>query len=334
MNSSELFHLWANQSRPSARSGNVWFEGSRLFSYQTCVAQIETNPQTGERLCLFTSRSHSVSTGKQIIYARRAWGYSSPALSVDLGERGSRGASDLWEKQDVRGTVCRSAWLSQWADEFRRKADKLALQASRSRVYGESLVGSLLGLIESGAMFARFFDVPHPLPTVNGETSGQLVARLTEAAKAQAAKEAAKAKEREAKRLAELADAIAAWKRGERHTLPHTSQIFLRLAAPDERGRDVVETSWGARVLLRDAAKLFRACAAYATGNDTLRSRFVLFGWNVGPYPLRAIDEQGNATVGCHSLRFVEMQRLADEVGETRLAAALAEKPDVETVAV
>jgi hypothetical protein len=43
----------------------------------------------------------------------------------------------------------------------------------------------------------------------------------------------------------------------------------------------------------------------------------------VGPYPCRLIDADGNAQVGCHQLKFSEMERLALSIGEHRLTDAV-----------
>jgi len=74
-NNSELAHVYANQSQSNGRNsnGSMFFEGSTIYSYgyHFAIATIETN-QKGIECMLFTTRSYSNTTAKQISIVRNA----------------------------------------------------------------------------------------------------------------------------------------------------------------------------------------------------------------------------------------------------------------------
>lgn len=73
MDSRELFHLWANQSKPAAKSGNVFFEGDTCYSYgkHFPIAKLKTLDD-GTPIVLFNPGKYSVSTTRHQSYARQS----------------------------------------------------------------------------------------------------------------------------------------------------------------------------------------------------------------------------------------------------------------------
>lgn len=118
----------------------------------------------------------------------------------------------------------------------------------------------------------------------------------------------ARARRKEA--LLTLAERLEGWRNGKAlgsslYSLP----VAVRLSAD---GRDV-ETSHGARVRLRDALRLFKLCRAVKDGELVPRCAGEM-SVKVGPFELRGIDADGDATVGCHKLAFAEMSALFDRL--------------------
>jgi hypothetical protein len=72
---SELAHVYANQSQPTGRnsSGSFYFDGKAIYSYgrHFPIAKIVTNQQ-GIEVMLFTFRTYSNTTGKQVSIVRSA----------------------------------------------------------------------------------------------------------------------------------------------------------------------------------------------------------------------------------------------------------------------
>lgn len=97
----QVRHLWANQAKPSARSGNgnFWFEGPTLYSYSTPIANI-VRAKDGSAVALITSRTYSVTTsGKHMprtydfpAELRNSYFYV-PFLGVYGGRHGFEGSS-------------------------------------------------------------------------------------------------------------------------------------------------------------------------------------------------------------------------------------------------
>ena len=67
MNTAELFHRWANRTKPSGKSGNVFYEGPILYSYghhfPLAVLTGRFSPDKTE-IVLVNSRSYSTTTAK------------------------------------------------------------------------------------------------------------------------------------------------------------------------------------------------------------------------------------------------------------------------------
>lgn len=306
MNTNQLIHLWANQSRPFARSGNVHFDGRKLFSYQTCIAQIFTAHR--ERLAVFSSESFTTTTARHLHLARCAW--AGPSLTLTLGGWSSSGVHCVTNaKLRTVPTPARpgeQTWERLWVAEFKDHAENLAIEAERARRWAGATLQRLREHLAGGALFPRFFRAPNPCPET---TWVDRLASLSAHAEAEAAKHVT----REGKRRAEMREAmstrIARWQDGELIHLPHMPEIYLRTI--DDRGVPTVETSWGARVPLEAALRLFKLCQAVRDG----RVRSIGYGMQVGDFHLRSIAPDGSATVGCHKLAFAEMARLAATLG-------------------
>lgn len=73
MNAREIIHIWANQSKPAGKCGNVFFEGGTIYSYgyhfpMAHLARLDD----GTRVALVNPDRASVTTSKQQGYVRQA----------------------------------------------------------------------------------------------------------------------------------------------------------------------------------------------------------------------------------------------------------------------
>jgi hypothetical protein len=75
VSNSMVAHLWAHQSQDTARSGNgnIWFEGTTLYSYRTPIANFVVSPK-GKHVALISSQGYSPTTGGHLRDASRALG--------------------------------------------------------------------------------------------------------------------------------------------------------------------------------------------------------------------------------------------------------------------
>ena len=73
---STVAHVWANQSQNEGRNanGSFYFSGNKIFSYGShfLIACHYLNEDTNENVVLFTTRSYSNTTAKQINYVRQS----------------------------------------------------------------------------------------------------------------------------------------------------------------------------------------------------------------------------------------------------------------------
>jgi hypothetical protein len=244
MNNMQVAHLWANQSKQSAKGSNFYFEGPALYSYgpHFCVAKIKEID--GARVALFNPRRYSQSTGRHQAYASRA------AVHLE----------------------CHSIDQSRWVDITDRASLAAAIEAQAKE---------------------------------NAESE--------EAAKA-AKREAARRKREDAKAekmaLSVYPEKLEAWRNG--GTLPplaHRFPIALRLCGK------YVETSRGAKVPAVSARRVWPLLSAAASGAD-IQNGVIFenreFKW--GDYTGAFLCAESGAVflrVGCHSIPFVELEKMA-----------------------
>ena len=312
VSSAEVFHLWANCAQPYASNSNrsVTLDGSQLLSYQTAIAtHLELSGWV-----LFDRATYSPTTAQHQSDARRACGHLKK-LFLEFGDRGQRLPRTSVRVAQIGQEELNNLWRgfdSAWSLD--KQAKRLALIGERWEALAEFCLAASLPLPVNPVTLSAIVEA-HIREQGEAMTARRSDAAYAAAATRRTTRHARWAASRaqhaveKAKRDAERALNLPRWLAGEAisvHSLPRSGDISLRLAPSDSQR---VETSWGAQVMLRDALRLFRLCLMRREGR--LSAPSVPGSFAVGPYNLRAIDDEGNATVGCHSLKFAEMQRLA-----------------------
>jgi hypothetical protein len=121
--------------------------------------------------------------------------------------------------------------------------------------------------------------------------------------------EEAQRREDERQRAKDLlvASEVSEWKLGVRAQCPHTRDVHLRVKDAN------IETSWGANVPLEVAPFVWRTVQMCIE----TKSSYVPIDSDVrlGHYTLNKIDEHGNIVVGCHTIRYNELRRIAVQLG-------------------
>lgn len=72
MNNSQVAHIWANQSKPSAKGSNFYFEGTSLYSYGKHYLLGHLFNTKAGKIALINSNGYSSTTAKHTMYAVRA----------------------------------------------------------------------------------------------------------------------------------------------------------------------------------------------------------------------------------------------------------------------
>jgi hypothetical protein len=292
-NSSEVFHVWANQGQDYARSGNVSFDGRVAYSYRAVIGVMVGGPRGSA--ALITGATHSVTTSKHTGEAA-----SAARLSFRLPGRVDRSTTP----DDGR---------AQWAEQIADLSTKYAVTTRKPSK--AKLLRELRGSVESANRLCTFFELPlFELPAADAEVDAyvaQLNAERIAVAKARAERDAAELAEQKAEALASLASWLAGAPGQPKsfHLLRGKVGDLMRVGADGE-----VETTQRAYVPVdhvREAAPLIlllvRAGRPWRpTGDKVVR---------LGHYRVDQLDEDGTLHVGCHAFKRAELERFAAVLG-------------------
>ena len=306
-NNRELAHKWAAQSQPPGRSGSMKFYGPRIYSYQTCIAMIHVLRPNGLaewRVALLNSNRYSVTTsGKHMPAVRDAVShmrtFTVPICDADTP---SEHASNL----------------HYLLAEYARHA--LTLRRMRRDPY---TYDTLHGLAQRARLYAQCFALA--IPDINDVKEEQLIrafrydreARLNtpeniaKRARVAADREAAKERKRlrdEAKRIEAQAEQLQEFRNGE----------LIYGALTDERGGaylrivgDSVQTSRGASVPVSSALLVIALCLHTIEAKQAAD----FADMTIGGFSLHRIEADGTVTIGCHTIYWPEIERIAVALG-------------------
>jgi hypothetical protein len=313
-------HLWANQSKPSARSGNgnFWFEGATIYSYRTPIAVLIKDDAGEVKGVLRTSRTYSVTTtGKHEHAISAALREGLPEIRVPYLTSQSADAHQVniahLEKDitDSFKAACRAVTNADWKFEATRRAVRNA------NAYRE-----LFGLD-----IARF-TLPENFGDEERKAADRAQRRLFPDPASADKRERERARRQQRKREAEekverereerAREAVEAWRAGIGRSLADHWRIpvSLRVKPGDP---NTLETSRGATVPLQDAVRIFRLAQRCRDKGEALPRETVasmsLGHRQVGDFRLDAIDADGTIHAGCHVIRYEESERLAASLG-------------------
>jgi hypothetical protein len=311
-------HVWAQQNQAHGRSTNMRFDGPVLYSYATPIAHI-TRDAYGQSVALFSSKTYSPSTARQISIARGAWSgnaFTVPDLLLSPGSRGRyRGADTL--------TTAHAVNLEYLTTQYNKERDALVrCPAGSWRLSVDHVSDTLRNSSHRQLLYANAFKLAilagssHDLQwmadrdVVLARRDGLLAdpKRVAKAEKAKAARDARQARYEELHR-AEASVRIAAWLAGETVELrykdvPHDGGQLLRIKG------NQIETSAGAVCPMADAVaalQFWRYCvdrnAPYDKAHDS-RVR------KLGHFTLDRIDTDGAVHAGCHKFTRATLEAL------------------------
>lgn len=317
MNNREVAHLWAAQSRPSAKGSSFYFEGPTVYSYGAHfpVATIYQNAKrhSAPPFVLFNSGSYSVTTARHQSYARAAARHL-PSASVPYPQAGDKSSPDAGRHSDNIAYLTRT--LAECAAQAGRRTRERAVtwDAERAASVHRGLVDYLI-----------FFKIKRKAPPMPGFAAAFERARRIEnpdpaskdkRERAKAARNAARAvREAKARELEALHIGAArtnwrlngAFMGAQFAGYAIHSPVMLRVDA------DEIVTSMGARVPLAAAPMVWNLVErARTNGAET-----TLFSkrYRIGDYPLDRIDADGTLHAGCHTIPHSELASMARALG-------------------
>jgi hypothetical protein len=207
------------------------------------------------------------------------------------------------------GHIIRPEYISSTRDNYEHVKEQLPgilLQASRARLRKSFHLNHATRLMESSNEFvnleggAPLFDIAKEL--------GKDLTEIAAIAKAEDKKRRLEEAARAAKVLADNLAAIEAWKAG---VLTNLDWKVRNNVEPQLRVvGSVIQTSRGAEIPLEVAPTLWKMILrAKAKHNDYTP------GLELGHYTLTKISSAGDITVGCHHIKFDELNRIAGLLG-------------------
>lgn len=336
--SSQCAHIWAQRSQPHGRNAtnSVHFDGGTFYSYATPIANFAPlNKREPRRYAaLISSRSYSATTNSKHLPVVRSAVHGVHVFYVpDVGVSAGRAPSEIsgpmsdpasWKK--VHKTN-----LAYLVGEYAAlKAKLLRLQSWGWTDPGDA-AASLMRALQPVRRYAELFKLREPKLPIDADSS-EIWARcerltLERASPKYAAKQAASAARREvadakkaAKRarenelaLAASAVRIAAWRAGEIDSLRYHDTDGRVGAMLRVKGAEV-QTSQGARVSVTDAKELLRQVQRVRRLGFAHTVTPTPDALKIGAFPVKRIETNGDITVGCHFIRWEEIERIAPQL--------------------
>lgn len=319
----QCVHVWAQQTQPHGRAGNVRFEGDTLYSYRMPIARILPGVLNADSVALISSLAPTVTTKRHVSEARGATRHMRSFMVPDLGESGNMALAHERNRAALIAQTeeCLAALGNFRGTRFPPKVTaRYGLRYNFSHdEHGHISALTVLTADNAAIRYCEIFGLEKPVfdQVAHVERIEKAWLEWTTPAKLAAReKRREQAKEREIERAAQTRKALSIladeWRAGGNfygrfRDLP----VMLRIK-PDGKG-DTLETSQGAAVPLVDAVKAFKMALMCRErgipGYPPERDR------RVGKFTVDRIDADGTIHAGCHTIPWAESERLAQALG-------------------
>lgn len=314
MTVSQLIHIWANQSQPSGRSGNVFFEGPVLYSYGYHYPIGVLVEHKRETVALINDSSSSRTTNSHVQAAKVAANhYKQLRVVFDTYGINSPSHPSFMESWLSEGMF--NATRRHFKEEIEKSYKKmLKSRTDFNKNYYLELTNKYLNnfndLLSTFRKYApkgmRKLQLPGPAKSKE------------EIKKAAAADRIRRKKELEKKR-AEFEESLAQWKglvptkTGSSVFLPtHYSDFPIHLRVHKRLHQmPIIQTSHGAEVHYDQAVELYQLVMRFRR-NPQLKTR--INGAMVGRFTVTSMNDKG-IKIGCHFITWEIIDEFAKEQG-------------------
>lgn len=292
--SKEVCHVYASDTQPAGRGGNIFFSHGVIYSYGHHFAMAKrVAPDT----YLFTTRSYSSSTAKHVSHLRNALNHCTRIYCYDP----TASLSDNL-RHEQRGMECQLAQAA---------TVKYPTGRGASRMQGYYAV--IQSIISRVSVLCAHYNEPVPAWATLPDDMAQASAQYAEAVLVQAAMDAEARAKAQALILAKAKKHLAQWVCGHnthgRHMYAHQfNQLPVRLRVVD----DEVQTSHGARITVANVRTsgiwpVIQQCKANKRGLEFNG----LHKPELGYYKADKILPNGTLIAGCHTIPFKELAKVA-----------------------
>jgi hypothetical protein len=274
----ELVHIWANNDDSSVnkRAYSISCQFDRLYSYNTCIAEI-----VGDSV-IFNNHSYSNSTSKHQSLARSAI-HGKNKIWLDIPRYDLR--SLRFTQGDFDELVVKSAHV---------KIGDLLVKAERARKNGDFYNAEAFNIAENIRLYAKLLDLNYePLDLSQYQKTALEIDRARKAQE----------KIRKAERAKEQAEDLEKWRAGE-DVRSYFEVTALRIK------NDEIETSRGAKIPLEHAIRAYPILKrlhngeAHDLGHHSIK---------LGHYTVNRV-EKNDLIVGCHKIPFSEIYAMANQL--------------------
>lgn len=274
----ELAHIWANNNDSSVykRASSLSCQFDRLYSYNTCIAEI-----VGDCV-IFNNHSYSNSTSKHQGLARQSI-HGKTAIYLDVPRY------DLRSLRFTQGDFDELIVKPNHA-----KISELLVKGERARLNGDFYKSQAFNISENVKQYAQLLELNYtPLDL------GEYQKLAIEADKVRKAQE----KIRKAERVKQQAEDLAKWRAGE------DMRSYFEVTALRIKG-DEIETSRGAKIPLEHAIRAYPLLKRLHNGEaHDLSSHSI----KLGHYSVNRV-EKNDLIVGCHRIPFSEIYSIANQL--------------------
>lgn len=271
MKNSEVAHEWANLSSRNHKAGNMYHEGTKLYSYGYHYLLGNLFPEKG--VALINSRGYSTTTAAHKHHAIRALSGGWKIIMVP--------APAAENKADHANNTA----------YFIKRREEIIDQMKRARNLGGYLL-EYNNLKINYNTYCRAFSYKAPVLPGITETEHAIYAAR---AKRYETQTEARQEAKRAKRAAAEAKALDEWRQGKNSRAFYYSALALRLSAD----KKYIETSRGAKVGLIAARKLYEAWKA---GENVT-------GRHIDSFTIDTVTT-GVITIGCHDIPVIEIEKI------------------------
>lgn len=302
-NHSEVAHVWASQNQHEGRAGNMFFEGTTIYSYgyHFKIAKFHTMPNK-QKVILFTADDYSISTTSHKSIAYDACdGLGIPTI-----------------------TMPERAWNDyQFGKEYLKKMVYNTLDtASRARVYAFGHCQTAFGYVLALREWARLHKRKAKYKFTDKQTACIKRAIYRKKNRVEIDKQAAIAKEKRDARQLQLfndecgGNPVEYWHKfgrfpvGFAHLITRYSgwngATLCRIVG------DEVITSRQARVPVEHARKLYPVILRAKRNNTTYEPENPV---RIGHFNLRLVRPDGSIQIGCHNIEWSEVEYIGKQIG-------------------
>lgn len=293
LSNADIVHYFANNVVNCGfnnQSGNssFWFEFGRLYSYSTMIMR-KLVVKNNKKLLLVNDSDYSVTTAKHTSLANHATSHMSRLRVVNLDVRyvSNKPMSSLYANAH-----------SENLDYYKSQIKKLSKKLVRARTNKDTYMNDISLYTSNHNNYLRYFGIKRKYLSLNIN-----IEKIKADIKLEKAKMDKRLRAKAIKREKELEKVALNWRNGDTSRVSLWAiPVMLRLSNDKKR----VQTSKGAEIPVKHATVLWKLVQRAISSGETFNATKV----KLGVYKLDRIDINGTVVVGCHTIKYDELQHM------------------------